>query len=247
MEFGPNSVRMIREATCWDELFRLSRSTQPLLTVVDPYVGAEPSIERVKDYLVEFPHSTVVTYSEFDVERPEDVVALARLRSVDLIVAGVEDRPGEFAARLARAVGDTVTRRIGGLVDPLLPADLVSLITTISDGTALVGPQPAASWGGILNVHPDVLRKRLRRSRLPPLIKLCNWIRIFHMAHHMEHRRCTIELLALTYGYPSASAFRNQVRRYLGASLREIRARGAFDFTANCFKVGIEKDEWSLC
>jgi hypothetical protein len=121
-------------------LFEVSRSNYPLLTVVDPYENGDLAIERLRAYSEEFPHTTVVVYSEFNAARPQDVAQLARLEQIHLIVAGAEDRPGELAARLASVVGHTVTRRITIVSSPLTSSPSSGPFPTLRRSMAVYRP-----------------------------------------------------------------------------------------------------------
>jgi hypothetical protein len=61
------------------------------------------------------------------------------------------------------------------------------------------------------------------------------WCRLLLVTRLLEEPGRTVESIALQLDYPSASALRNQVRRFLGMTLSEAAAQGGFAFALERF------------
>jgi len=91
-----------------------------------------------------------------------------------------------------------------------------------------------------LGVHRKTLVNLCARSKLPPPAMLVGWCRLFLVAALLERKSYTVERIAHELDYPSSTALRNTIRRYVGVTATEARDRGGLQFVLDHFARQIE-------
>lgn len=110
-----------------------------------------------------------------------------------------------------------------GLASAADPVAADALLTSITRAHERLTPAVLAREMGI---GARRLSRALSTSGYPSANKLIMWGRLIVAAALMDGTRHSTDRIALTLSFPSGSAFRNNCRRYMGATPSEIRAGG---------------------
>ena len=223
VELPAGSAAPLRTARAesWSELDRLAAAGADL-AVVDPYADGEEGVARCAGFHARHPAVALLPYADFSGPRARDLLRLAGLGVREVALRGHDDAPAVLRARvdavLFASAADAVARELGDAVPPALRPLLRRLVL---EARAPLRPHDVARWEFC---HPRTLQARLRAARLPSLNRLIVWARLFHAAHRLSRSGESAEAAALALGFPSATAFRMQVRRYAGVCASELAA-----------------------
>jgi AraC-like DNA-binding protein len=95
--------------------------------------------------------------------------------------------------------------------------------------------------------HEKTLRDQLRAAGLPSTQKLIIWARLFHAAQLLGSGRRSVENVAGTLDFPSASALANQLGRYAGVRPGELVGRAdALERLLQIFRERHAAGDWML-
>jgi AraC-like DNA-binding protein len=125
-----------------------------------------------------------------------------------------------LAGALAGGVVGLVMDDLDALLPPRLEAWMRQLLVEAHRSLA---PADAAS---LYHAHTNTLRQHLRGAGLPPVNKMIIWARLFHAAHLLAEPARSVESVAFALDFASATALRNELRRYAGMTPAEVRRGG---------------------
>lgn len=234
MRAGSAAPHRASPARSWSDLERLAAGGADL-AIVDPYDGAEAGVARCARLRARHPALPLLPYADFSGPRARDLLRLAQLGVHEVALRGHDDAPAALRARLDgvlfASAADAVERELGDAVPPALRPLVRRLVL---EARAPLKPGDVARWEFC---HPKTLQARLRAAGLPSLNRLIVWTRLFHAAHRLSRSGESAEAAAAALGFPSATAFRMQVRRYAGMCASEIAAPGGVARLAASFRA----------
>ena len=157
-----------------------------------------------------------------------------------LIRAGVQDLLLEEDLDLARLVRQVVAAaRLRCLVDVLWP----QLEPTLDDVLApflRFGLEHAFAQldlrtvASALGAHRKTLWQRCRTRGVPPPRELLSWCRVLAAVFALDDDGRTVDSVAHELDFPSPSALRNLLQRYLRLTPTGVRARGGSAYAVRC-------------
>lgn len=221
----------------WAELHLAAVQCPAALAVVDPYASGRVESGAIKVFRRAFPCIGVVAYGDFDRHSSRDAVRLMRLGVIEIVIRDREDAPHAFARILARAMTRSTSARMLDGLRSMVPPHLHGFVgAVLRKADRPLSPGEAAR---LYHRHPNTLREHLRAAGLPSVNKLIVWMRLLHAAHHLEDSGTSAERVASLLRFPSGTAFRNQLHRYVGVTPGELRERGGMSLVLDRFCAGI--------
>ena len=150
----------------------------------------------------------------------------------------------DFLAALSRCHADGVAVRIWKLTNPVLPELLIPLLKAAL--RLAHGPVSTTRLASAAGMHERTLRKYCEHAQLPSPQWIIGWARLLIAAFYLEEPGRTIGNVAELLEYPSASALRNQIRRYTGASPSAIRAHSMMTSLCRLLETTFREHERSV-
>jgi AraC-like DNA-binding protein len=144
--------------------------------------------------------------------------------ATEVVIANFDDVGVTLSQRLATAQATALGRQVMACVRELVPESVASLIDYFLRHARSAPTVAAASHA--LGVHRKTLALHCSRAKCPGPSALACWSRLILAAQRLEDPGRTTERAALELRFPSASAFRNMLKRYTGLSPSEVRERG---------------------
>ena len=234
----------VTEAESWPELYAAAHHKPLHVLVFDPYLHGTFDAGPCTDFHRQFPSVVLLPYTHFAGRPVHDVLQLAALGVRRVVCRDEDDGTLRFRAILREALSDACAVRIAAELRDVLSPELSGFLNQLVSGAgAPVGPHEVAR---VHFCHPKTLRQRLHAARLPPTNKLIVWARLLHAACLLEDPGRSVESVALSLHFPSPSALHKQMRRYLGASPREVAAQGGLRCAAAAFRARLADGKWDL-
>jgi AraC-like DNA-binding protein len=207
----------------WPALATLCSEQPVRVVVVDLFSGGRPRLESVRRLKYRFPRLTVIGYVTFTADRAHDVFEAGRSGVDALVIADRDDS----TRSLLNVVGQAEAHSLGAVVrrslDAIDPSVREAVLLAVTRAHERVSPEQLAD---LLALHRRTLGKRLNAAGFPPPQRLITWGRIIVAAHMLEDARRSANAVAVALDFPSGSAFRNTLQRYLHATPEKIRSRG---------------------
>jgi AraC-like DNA-binding protein len=202
-------------------------------------VPTMPFVAQVNDSLPAVP---ILGYCGVGPRRGGEAVALIRAGVHDIVLRGVDDGALALRDAMVGASHSTAANRVLSALRPLVDSSILPLLEHgLAFGRRAMTVADAAT---ALGVHRKTLVNLCARSKLPPPAMLVGWCRLFLVAALLERKSYTVERIAHELEYPSSTALRNAIRRYVGVTATEVRDRGGLQFVLDRFASQIE--EWRL-
>ncbi|MEP6764081.1 MAG: AraC family transcriptional regulator [Gemmatimonadaceae bacterium] len=150
----------------------------------------------------------------------------------------------DFLAALSHCHADGVAVRIWRLTNPELPDALVPLLkAALRLAHEPVSTTRLASAAGM---HERTLRKYCEHEKLPSPQWIIGWARLLIAAFYLEEPGRTIGNVADILDYPSASALRNQIRRYTNAPPSAVRGQSMATSFCRLLEMTIREHERTI-
>ena len=210
----------------WPALLRVVRDRPITIAVVD-MAEREGVEERLLELRALFPYLGLVLLAR----RHDDPVALFRLGRAgirNLILLSVESLEWELARTLLRASEDGTAALVTRRLSAYLPRRELRMMRLALDGVHLRwSADEFAARVGLSRPHLSV---RLKGLGLPSTGHLLTWARLLHAARWLEEPGRTGESVSRQLEYSSGAAFRRALKRYTGATAREVIDGGGLAF-----------------
>jgi AraC-like DNA-binding protein len=231
LEEGPRARMVVVDS--WAALHLTVRVTARAVVVVDPFGFGDASFSALRMFLSEFPSVPALAYADLRTHPVFAIIALARLKLVDIVAQGASDDPKTFGFALtnAMAMGNvgTILSKLEGAVseDALLiwRHALLAIDETLT-------PSVLARQRGM---HVASLRRDFRRVGLPSPERFIIWCRLFAAADMLGDRGRTLTDVAAAVGCSSSACLANHFKRYVGMPTTEVLRRGGLDFVITVF------------
>lgn len=232
----------IANATSWLELHHLALQSAPSLAVVDPYASGRFDLHQCSEFRRAFPADTLLPY--VSCTRVRDVLRLASLGIREVVVRDQDDTPLSFRQLITAALESSAPDRVINDLKHLFPVQLLPLLHEMLLRANC--PLRPAAVANLYHRHPNTVREHLRAAGLPTVNRLIVWTRLFLAAHLLESPSRTVEYVALALEFSSASALRNQLKRYAGLTPQDIREGGGLKLLLNAFQERHRHGRWMV-
>jgi AraC-like DNA-binding protein len=178
----------------------------------------------VRTLHADYPTVPILVYAPLTPQGARDMLEAARAGATEIVIANFDDVGITLSQRLTNAQATALGRQVMIRVTTLVPATVAALIDYfLRHGRS--APTVAAA-ARALSLHRKTLALHCARAKCPGPSALACWARLMLAAQRLEDPGRTAERAALEFGFPSASAFRNMLKRYTGLSPSEVRERG---------------------
>jgi AraC-like DNA-binding protein len=217
----------------------LARGGVRALVVETRDADGTPTDALVREVRTRWPTTTVLAFYAPGRTSAADVHALLAAGVHELLLRGVDESDHALRAALLAAeqhcAVDLVIERARAVVpEAAWPVADFFLRRAIE-------PVTVEDCAAALGVHRKTLGNRLRSAGCPSPLVVRAWCRLLLVTRMLEEPGRTVESIALQLDYPSASALRNQVRRFLGMTLSEAAGRGGFAYALERFTVAMSR------
>jgi AraC-like DNA-binding protein len=184
------------------------------------------------------PHVAIIGYCEAPQVKTGALFELARAGVDDVIFRSFDDGGRLLQAALDSAQRSCAATRVLAQVRPSVDPSIHSIIEYgVNNGQSEL---TVAGVAAALGVHRRTLVSRCRHAGLPSPQIVLGWCRVFLAAGLLEHPFHTVEHIANELDFPSVSALRNLLRRYVGATATDIRRAGGLDFVVSRFLTAVQ-------
>lgn len=227
---------------CWEEVHRLGSHAPLHLVVFDPFPSGRLHIEECAVFHDSFPSVPLLPYGDFSRAHARDLLRLAALGVREVVVRDEDDAPTSFHLLITGALMTSVVGEVLDDLSGIVPSHFVSLVRDLL--FAAHRSLHPADVAKLYHRHPSTLREHLKAAGLPTVNKLIVWMRLFCAAHLLQDPGRSVENVALTLDFPSASALRNQLQRYSRATPQQVRAHGARQVLVAAFRDRHRSGQW---
>lgn len=180
--------------------------------------------QAVRTLHADYPTVPILVYAPLTPQGARDMLDAAHAGATEVVIANFDDVGFTLSQRLAAAQATALGRQVLARVAELVPGSVAALIDYfLRHGRS--APSVAAA-AHALGLHRKTLALHCARAHCPGPSALACWTRLILAAQRLEDPGRTTERAALEFGFPSASAFRNMLKRYTGLSPSEVRERG---------------------
>ncbi|GAC1651374.1 MAG: hypothetical protein NVS4B3_11970 [Gemmatimonadaceae bacterium] len=192
----------------------------------------------IRTLRAEYPSTPVLIYCSTSRPDARDMLLAARAGASDVILRGVDDEVMALRSCLVRAIDDSVRDLVARELRGVVPMSIAPFLEYCFDNVRRATSVRAAA--SALGVHRKTLVNRLAVARLPPPNVIASWARLLVAARLLEDPGRSAERVALELGFPSASAFRNVLKRRTSLRPAQVRAAGGLAGLLPLFKAQIE-------
>jgi AraC-like DNA-binding protein len=207
----------------WGALCETCQRQPVSLAVFDLYAGDRPALDSLRQLRRLFPRLITVVYIEGTSARLRDVFDAGRAGIDGLVLADVDDAPHALAAILERAAARSAAAQLRGRLDRCRLVVRDAIMLTVTRAHERLTPQRLAA---AVSSGRRTLTAYLAEDGFPPPRQLITWGQLLIAAQLLEDPARSADTVAAALDFPSASAFRNTCRRYLGLTPSELRERG---------------------
>jgi AraC-like DNA-binding protein len=220
LDAASNAVHQVIYVDSWEAV----EDCTAQVLVFDPFESGPHPVEAAARFQDRFPSVALVPYGRFRGRTHRELILLMPLGVPAVVTRDEDDHASAFRGTLESALTRTVVGKVVGELGAVVPAHLVPLLRRmISSAHTRLDPGDVAK---LSHRHPNTLREHLREAGLPSVNKLIVWCRLFQAGNLLGDDQRSVENVAFTLDFPSASALRNQLLRYTGMTPLQIRAAG---------------------
>jgi AraC-like DNA-binding protein len=189
-----------------------------------------PLIRQIRDA---FPDLPVLAYCDPQRVGSGQIVEIVRAGATEILLRGFDDVRFVLTRAIEQARRQCIVDRIYERVAGQLPPDARPIVAYFLQHGA-TGPS-VADAAAALGVHRKTLVNRMTAAHLPPPRVISSWCRLLTAAHLLETSRKSANRVALELSFPSGTALRNMLQRYVGLTPSELRTRRCVETVAELF------------
>jgi AraC-like DNA-binding protein len=195
------------------------------VVVVEPRdADRVPTDETIRAIRAAHPGVVIVGYATKS-DLSSAILGFARAGVDELVVASLDDGGSALRSALTSAVRRSGADRLLEEVSALVPESFRPLVRFCFERAAEAPDVPSVARA--LGVSRQALVERARRAGLPAPRELLTWCRLLVAAQLLADWGGAVDQVAIELDFPSGNGLRNALRRYAGASVREVREGGA--------------------
>ena len=170
------------------------------------------------------PATSVVGYLRAGIEHSEDIRGLVMAGVHELLFKDIDDDGVALREILDSAQRVSVGDIVASALEEVLPERLWPFVRRVA--THPRECQRVHDVAQALGYNRKTLVNRCTQSMLPPPHELLAWCRIAVVGHLLGTTAQSVESITHQLDFPSDTALRNLVKRYVGLRATEIRERG---------------------
>jgi len=216
------------------ELAEVMRREVVRAVVVEPFdAGGASLASTVAAIRGAHPSVAILVYCRLDPESVREILPLARAGIDELIIHNADELASAIKSRLANADEHCSAREVLRRLASHVPRTLQPLLAfcLFNASRNLTVESLASAFG----VDRKTLSRRLLKEGWPAPGAILAWSRVLLVSHLIEQHERPVDQIALALDYPSGTALRNALRRYVGLCPNEIRMRGGLACALQAF------------
>ncbi|MEP6618041.1 MAG: helix-turn-helix domain-containing protein [bacterium] len=166
----------------------------------------------------------VIGYCTAGIQHTNNIRALVMAGVNELLFRGIDDAGVALRAVVASAqrasVGDIVTTALNASI----PEALAQFVRRVASHPA--ESQRVAQVAQALGYHRKTLVNHCALAVLPPPQELLAWCRLAVVGHLLGTTMLSVEAISSRLDFPSDTALRNLIKRYVGMRATDVRTNG---------------------
>ena len=199
---------------------RVDRVDVAILDKTDPLGATAGAFAR--ELAASYPGLGIVVYLQA-IEAESELCALGAAGVHDLIIGRRPEEPFRLRAIILGVRRRGAADRVMSEIAPVIPQRLVDFVAAVLNAPEI------ANLSGVterMGVHRQTPNGWCRRSGFLSAEELFTWCRMLLVCALLETTSRTVESIAYEFDYASATALRNQLKRYTAMTATEIRSSG---------------------
>lgn len=221
-----------------EDLLRHAAQAPISLVVADLWDNAgRPTAPTIRQLRAGFPAVRIVAHCVLSPEASREVLAMARAGVDGLVFEGYDD----IGTALRRVLDDAGMHCMRALLTRELGVEFSDRIWSALC-LCFEHPHEALSVSRLaecVGTQRRTLLNRTTREALPSPGVLIAWCRLLMAARMLEDPARSVEQIALSLDFPSATALRNMLRRYTGLRPSEVREHGGLRCVLQHFREAL--------
>lgn len=193
--------------------------------------STKPMIARLHQRLPDLP---IIVLGGFRELTNKEILELGTLGATEILEYGTTGFGEELQSAISKSKEHGPATAMARTAQPLIPEDVRDFFAVCAQAGASRGPTDSTIRAA--GLAPRTARDRLRRAGLPPPQRIITWSRLLHALWRLELSGKPVKAIAAELGYGGEVALRNQLKRYTGRTMGEVRAAGGFRFLLALFK-----------
>ncbi|MEP6730052.1 MAG: helix-turn-helix domain-containing protein [bacterium] len=181
----------------------------------------------------------VIGYCQAGIAHSSDIRALAVAGVHELLFHGIDDSCAALRAVLGSATQTNVGELVAAELLPLVPEKLWPFVRQVTSHP--VESQRVTHVALALGHHRKTLVNHCAQAHLPPPQELLAWCRLAVIGYLLGTTSQTVDSIAMQLDFPSDTALRNLVKRYLGRPATEVRECGGLRLVVDTFSRAIAR------
>ena len=178
------------------------------------------AVSSVELLVKAWPGAAIVIFCPSGGASPPPLRSLVLAGAHQIVFEGVANTALVLATAIDTARRESAAEQVLIRLQPLIPAELQSLVHALLANPSLAS---VASAAAALGVHRKTLVNRCQRSRFLAPGEVIVWTRLALVGHQLERTGLTIEAIAHRLEFPSHTSLRNLIKRYTGQTASQIR------------------------
>ena len=229
----------LRACASGDELVQVVRHEPVSLIVVEPWDEARvPASQLVERIRARHPTIPIVAYCTRDPASIRELINLAQA-GIGGVVLREDDEPSTLRGILETARDNSAASQVFLALAPQVPDSLRSLVWHCVRDARL--NLTVTSLADSLRINRKTLVRRLAKESWPGPRELLTWSRLLVAVLSLQDEDRSVEQIALWLDFPSATAFRNTLRRHVGLRPQDVRARGGVTCVLRAFERSLAR------
>lgn len=235
--FRPTPVRMVRSVPELHAVMSEHATHVACVLAEARDADHEPVGPALAGLVERYPSVPILGYCGAGAKHAADLRELARAGVHELVFADVDDHPALLRAKLSRGEEACAAAAVLRSIDGLLPGTIRSVVEY-----CVYFPREShavARIAAALGVHRKTLVNWCERAQLPAPSTLITWTRLLLAAELLRSPGQAVERVANTLEFASATAFRNQCRRYLKQRPTQLRLAAGREAAYQAFRAAL--------
>jgi AraC-like DNA-binding protein len=196
----------------------------------------EGLIRRVRQVRPQIP---IVVYLSDGGDRSSTLPSLTQAGAHEIIIPGFNDYGARLLAAMTAARRGCAERWLLARLATVVPPRLIRFAEAIIAEPDAVDSVPALA--NRVGVHRKTLYNWCELTRFFPPGELLLWCRLALAVYYLETTRCSVDTVARDAGFPTPTAFRNSLKRYVGQTATQLREGGGLNYFMPVFAEALAR------
>ena len=166
----------------------------------------------------------IVGYCHAGIRYSYDIRALVMAGVHELLFRGIDDAGVALRTVIASAQRASVGEVVGAALKRMVPDTLAQFVERVASHPA--ESQRVKQVAQALGYNRKTIGSHCTQAMLPPPQELLAWCRLAVVGYLLGSTSLNVETIAQRLDFPSDTALRNLIKRYMGIRATDVRAQG---------------------